>query len=166
MTIDTESSTPSNTQRLIGDLEFILRLLRPSIADDWFTVELTMPQLRVLFALRRHGECRMGAVASQLGTSMSSATGLIDRLVERGLVERWPDPGDRRSVVCHLSADGVELAERLLNLRRSVWEERLSGLTEDEANDAQRGLASLLEGLSRMQEQEIAASGHAEEQGS
>ena len=125
-----------------------------------------MPQLRVLFALRRHGECRMGAVASQLGTSLSSATGLIDRLVERDLVERWVDPGDRRSVVCRLSADGLELAEKLLTLRRSVWGERLSGLTEKEASGAQQGLASLLAGLSRMQEQETAASGHAEDQGS
>ena len=119
-----------------------------------------MAQLRALFALRRHGDCRMGTVASRLGTSMSSATGVIDRLVERGLVERRVDPEDRRSVVCRLSPEGLDLAERLLSLRRSVWEERLSALTQEEAAGAQRGLAILLEGLTRLQESASPAQEH------
>ena len=161
---DREAVSPHPTSRrappirrrngLIGDLEYILRLLRPSIHDDWFTVELTMPQLRALFALRRHGDCRMGIVANQLGTSLSTATGVIDRLVERGLVERWQDPADRRSNVCHLTQEGVDLAERLLTLRRREWEERLNGLTDDEAREAQRALTILLEGLERLGQEE------------
>ncbi len=156
-------ATDKITQRLIVDLEIILRLLRPSIADDWFTVELTMPQLRALFALRRHGDSRMGTVASQLGTSLSTSTGVIDRLVERGLVERWQDPDDRRSNVCRLTDEGIELAERLLNLRRREWEERLSGLTDDEASEAQRGLTMLLEGLARVEQSETTAAEAAED---
>ena len=155
-------SRPASTQRLIADLEVILRLLRPSIADDWFTVELTMPQLRALFALRRHGDCRMGRVASQLGTSLSSATGVIDRLVERGLVERWQDLDDRRSNICRLTPEGIDLAERLLNLRRREWEERLNELTPEEADGAQKGLATLLEGLTRLQETESAMASRTE----
>ncbi len=115
-----------------------------------------MPQLRALFALRRHGDCRMGIVANQLGTSLSTATGVIDRLVERGLVERWQDPADRRSNVCRLTLEGVDLAERLLTLRRRQWEERLGGLTSEEAGEAQRGLTVLLEGLERLAEQDDA----------
>ena len=95
----------------------------------------------------------MGIVANQLGTSLSTATGVIDRLVERGLVERWQDPADRRSNVCRLTPEGVDLAERLLTLRRREWEERLSGLTNEEAREAQRGLTVLLEGLERLVEQ-------------
>ena len=113
-----------------------------------------MPQLRALFALRRHGDCRMGVVASQLGTSLSSATGVIDRLVERGLVERWQDPADRRSNVCRLTPEGVEMAEQLLTLRRRAWEERLNALTPEEAEGAQRGLAILLKGLERVELEE------------
>lgn len=113
-----------------------------------------MPQLRALFALRRHGDCRMGIVANQLGTSLSTATGVIDRLVERGLVERWQDAADRRSNICRLTPAGVDLAERLLALRRREWEERLSGLTDEEAAEAQRGLTILLEGLTRLGQSE------------
>ncbi len=155
-------STDRITQRLIVDLEVILRLLRPSVHDDWFTVELTMPQLRALFALRRHGDSRMGVVANQLGTSLSTATGVIDRMVERGLVERWQDPADRRSNVCRLTPEGVDLAERLLTLRRREWGERLNGLTDEEAREAQQGLTILLEGLERLGQDEAAASEHEE----
>ena len=153
-------TTDKITQRLIVDLEVILRLLRPSVHDDWFTVELTMPQLRALFALRRHGDSRMGVVANQLGTSLSTATGVIDRMVERGLVERWQDPADRRSNVCRLTPEGVDLAERLLTLRRREWGERLNGLSDEEAREAQRGLTILLEGLERLGQDEAAASEH------
>ncbi len=155
-------TTDKITQRLIVDLEVILRLLRPSVHDDWFTVELTMPQLRALFALRRHGDSRMGVVANQLGTSLSTATGVIDRMVERGLVERWQDPADRRSNVCRLTPEGVDLAERLLTLRRREWGERLNSLSDEEAREAQRGLTILLEGLERLGQDEAAASEHEE----
>ena len=136
-------------QSLVVTLESILRALRSRIPEEWFSLELTTPQVRTLFALLREGESRMGSLASQLGVSLSSATGLVDRLVEKRLVERWVDPGDRRSVVVRLAAEGQDLVERLLHLRRSEWEERFSALTDAEVALAHEGLISLLDGLSR-----------------
>ena len=138
-----------SAQRLINDLELVLRALRSRIPEEWFDLELTMPQLRVLFVLLQNGDSRMGTLASQLGISLSSATGLADRLVEKKLLDRWVDPDDRRSVICRLSQSGRELAERLLYSRRSWWEERLAALTEEEVCRAQEGLRALLDGLDR-----------------
>jgi DNA-binding MarR family transcriptional regulator len=143
-----------SVQRLVNDLETVVRALRSQIPDEWFTLELTMPQVRALFALLQSGDARMGALAGQLGVSLSSATGLVDRLVEKGLVERWVDPDDRRSVVCRLSPAGQDLAERLLYLRRSSWVERLGRLTEEEVVRALEGLQPLVQGLSRSPESE------------
>ena len=137
-------------QRLVGDLESVLRALQSRIPEEWFTLELTMPQVRTLFALLRGGDTRMGTLASQLGVSLSSATGLVDRLLEKRLVERWVDPDDRRSVVVRLAAEGQDLVERLLYLRRSLWEDRLAGLTDQEIDQAQDGLRSLTDGLARL----------------
>ncbi|MBI2165218.1 MAG: winged helix-turn-helix transcriptional regulator [Chloroflexi bacterium] len=146
-------SSRASKEALINDviicLEEVLRRLRPGIPQEWFTTELTMPQLRGLFLLLRTGPCRMGAVAAGLAISLSSATGLVDKLVERGLVERWPDTEDRRSVVCALSGKGRELAERLLQFRRSQWEEKLKHLGKEELSAAAQGLASLLQSLGR-----------------
>ena len=139
-----------SAQRLINDLELVLRALRSHIPEEWFDLELTMPQVRVLFVLFQNGDSRMGTLASQLGISLSSATGLADRMVEKKLLDRWVDPDDRRSVICRLSQSGQELAERLLYSRRSWWEERLAALTEEEACQAQEGLRALLDGLDRI----------------
>ncbi|MBI4329106.1 MAG: MarR family transcriptional regulator [Chloroflexi bacterium] len=134
---------------VVGHLEEALQHLRSGIPQEWFTIELTMPQLRGLFVLLNDGPSRMGALAASLGVTLSSATGLVDKLVQGGLVERWPDPEDRRSVICALSPKGRELAERLLQLRRSQWEEKLGGLSEEELASATQGLDSLLRGLTR-----------------
>jgi DNA-binding MarR family transcriptional regulator len=136
-------------QRIVEEMERVLRALRSGIPQEWFTLELTMPQLRALFGLLEEGPSRMGSLASLLGMSLSGATGLMDRLVEKGLVERSVDPDDRRSVVCELSPQGRELAERLLQLRRTQWQERLSALTEEEAELALRGLQALAKGVAR-----------------
>ena len=56
----------------------------------------------------------------------------MDQLVEKGMVKRWTDPEDRRSVLCALTEDGKELAQRLLMERRSRWEEKLAPLSVEE----------------------------------
>jgi DNA-binding MarR family transcriptional regulator len=142
----------------VVELESVFRSLRSRIPEEWFTLELTMPQVRTLFTLLRGGDARMGTLASQLGVSLSSATGLVDRLVEKRLVERWVDPRDRRSVIVRLGAEGQDLVERLLYLRRSWWEERLSGLTDEEVERAYEGLRFLSEGLARLGPQDVESS--------
>lgn len=147
-----DAAREAGTQQVVRELEQILQALRSGIPQEWFTLELTMPQLRTLFVLLGEGSCRMGALAGTLGVSLSGATGLMDRLVEKGLAERSVDPDDRRSVVCGLSPSGRELAERLMQLRRIQWEERLGALTEDELACALRGLEALARGIARTRE--------------
>jgi len=74
----------------------------------------------------------MSELASALDVSMSRATGLVDRLVEKELVSRWPDQEDRRSVLCALTEQGSELGHGLLAARRSRWEEKLASLSQAE----------------------------------
>ena len=100
-----------------------------AVSQEWFTLRLRMPHVRILFLLIREGTLRMSDLASSLDVSMSGATGLVDRLVEQLFVNRWPDPEDRRSVLCSLTKDGKELGHRLLAERRSRWEERLAPMS-------------------------------------
>ena len=103
-----------------------------TVSPEWFTVDLTMPQARVVFLLMQKGIQRMNSLSFTLEISFSRATALMDQLVEKGMVERWTDPEDRRSVLCALTEDGKELAQRLLMERRSRWEERLASLSVEE----------------------------------
>ena len=60
-------------------------------------VDLSLPQYRVL-AFIAEGPAAASALAGKLAVSRPSVTALIDGLVARGLVERRPDPSDRRRV--------------------------------------------------------------------
>lgn len=61
------------------------------------------------------GRLRMSDLAAQVGLSTSGITTLVERLMTRGLMERNPDPGDRRALVVTLSDAGRALLTRQLS---------------------------------------------------
>jgi DNA-binding MarR family transcriptional regulator len=75
---------------------------------------------------------RVGELAGRIGIDDTTATRLVDRLVEAGLVERGPLAGDRRVTVVGLTADGVELAAQVEQRRQQFFSEALIALEPDE----------------------------------
>jgi DNA-binding MarR family transcriptional regulator len=75
---------------------------------------------------------RVGELAGRIGIDDTTATRLVDRLVEAGLVERGPLAGDRRVTVVGLTADGVELAAQVEQRRQQFFSEVLTALEPDE----------------------------------
>lgn len=65
-----------------------------------------MSHLHLMSMLDRHGELPMSQIAELLDVSDSNATGLIDRMEERGIVERVRHPEDRRVVHVRVSDAG------------------------------------------------------------
>lgn len=86
--------------------------------------EVSIGQIHVLWLLEHHGATPMTRLAGLLGVSLPAATGLIDRMAERGLVERAPDPLDRRKVVIRPGPAGRLALEQTEGLRR----DRLRGI--------------------------------------
>jgi DNA-binding MarR family transcriptional regulator len=72
---------------------------------------ISMTHFHVLTLLCHHGMQPMGRLAEILDASMSSATGIIDRMEERGLVERVRVPGDRRVVLVRPTEAGEALVD-------------------------------------------------------
>ncbi|WP_101254197.1 MarR family winged helix-turn-helix transcriptional regulator [Streptomyces barkulensis] len=73
---------------------------------------LTGAQARLLTLL--HHQCLpMREIARRLKCEPSNITGIVDRLESRGLVERRPDPADRRVKLAAATESGHETAERL-----------------------------------------------------
>lgn len=71
----------------------------------------------VLTALRRAGtpyQLSPGALLTQTLVTSGTMTNRIDRLAKRGLVERLPDPSDRRGVLVRLTAEGRDRADSAL----------------------------------------------------
>jgi DNA-binding MarR family transcriptional regulator len=85
--------------------EIIRRILesRPLHRGEF---DITLAQMRAMRAIGSQGACTMGELAGRLGISLSAATGLADRLVQQGMIERKPDPQDRRIVRVETSSAG------------------------------------------------------------
>ena len=128
--------------RQVLDLQtHLYKSLRP--AREWLEVDLTMPQLKVLFILYAEDGASMGRLAGALGVTLSTVTGIVDRLVEHAMVQRQEDPQDRRLVVCRLTPRAVSTVERLHQAGRL----RLGSVLADLALDELRTLAAGMEVL-------------------
>ncbi|MFF3375262.1 MarR family winged helix-turn-helix transcriptional regulator [Streptomyces sp. NPDC002680] len=91
---------------------------------------LTGAQARLL-SLLSLGPLPMRQLARKLRCEPSNVTGIVDRLESRDLVERRPDPSDRRVKLAACTEEGVRVARSLresLNFAR----EPLAGLSEEE----------------------------------
>ncbi|HHW41297.1 MAG TPA: MarR family transcriptional regulator [Syntrophomonadaceae bacterium] len=60
---------------------------------------LSAGEMMVLWKVNKRGFCRVTDLAQEICISPSTLTGILDRLVERGLLERFPDPDDRRVIL-------------------------------------------------------------------
>ncbi|MHB1004742.1 MAG: MarR family winged helix-turn-helix transcriptional regulator [Chloroflexota bacterium] len=110
--------------------------------DEWLHIDVTMPQLKALILIygSETGSVRMGQMAGALRVAMSTATGIVDRLVEQGLLERQEDPDDRRLVVVRLTDRGYETVER----PHRVSQRRMAGVLELLDTDDLRAMARAL----------------------
>lgn len=89
---------------------------------------LSMTHVHVLWLLEHHGAMAMSRLAEFLDVSLSNATGLIDRMEERGLVERVRVPDDRRVVLVRPAAGGRLALEENELVRREQMRTVLSQL--------------------------------------
>ena len=78
-----------------------------------------MPQAKTLHLVAAEGRIRMSVLATRLGVTLSTVSGLVERLVEAGCVVRHDDPVDRRQVVVTLTPEGDALIERFRDLNRT-----------------------------------------------
>jgi DNA-binding MarR family transcriptional regulator len=130
------------------------RELLPMVPKEWLHLNLTTPQLKVVLLLFISGPSRMSEIALALGVSLATATGVLDRLVERGLVIREGDPEDRRVVICRLSAEGEKLIGGLWQLSRDRAGELMRALTPSQLLLITQALEALLEASVATQEEQ------------
>jgi len=69
-----------------------MSMLKCASSERVLRLGISMAQLHILYTLQRTGEMPMSRLAELLNVSLSNATGLIDRIEERGLVERTRVP--------------------------------------------------------------------------
>jgi DNA-binding MarR family transcriptional regulator len=104
---------------VIGRISRLAVRFDDAIRDGLRDVGLQPDEYDVLATLRRSGEpfelCPRDLLATMM-VSSGTMTHRLDKLEQRGLVRRRPDPDDRRSVLVALSPEGRELVDRAADL--------------------------------------------------
>jgi len=103
---------------------------------------------RIGLLLQGHREpLSMGDLGEMLNVPLSTATRMVDWLVESGFVVRLPDPEDRRVVRVGLSRNGQELYQTITDFMRQQTEQILHQFSEDERVNLVLLLRKLLKAL-------------------
>jgi DNA-binding MarR family transcriptional regulator len=114
--------------------------LQKNVMQDWQSLNMTMAQVKVIITLSFKGPTAISKVAEALSISHPTASHLVDRLVQAGLVERVELATDRRSTLARLTEAGEALAQRL-------WQGRMDQLHYCLAQLDEQDFAALLQGL-------------------
>lgn len=105
--------------------------------------EMSTADLRILRVLRDQGSSPMNRFASETMLSPPTITGVVDKLEERGLVERVRNPEDRREILIAITQKGTITLTMGEELHKRFLDRSLSVLSDAEL----RQLASLMKKL-------------------
>jgi len=125
--------------RIIEAQRRMNRVIRERTLDSWVKLNLTIPQLKSLFYVSRHGRVNLSGLASGIRVTPANVTGIADRLVEQGLLTRTPDPDDRRVSWLRATDKGKTLINDLREGRAQEMRRILDKLTEEELSTVARG---------------------------
>lgn len=117
------------------------RRLRHAIAED----TLTIGQYSLLKLLFDYQSLAVGEIADQLGMSLASASGMIDRLVHANLIIRTRSEIDRRVVTVSLTDDGRQQIEHHFAQRKEFLRRLFMNMSEDDL----KTLQSLIERMEK-----------------
>ncbi len=101
------------TGKLIHDQILKIQSQYLSCCEAGPLADLSVAQLHVIRVIRSHGEMAMSELADQVGVSPPSASAMVDRLVEKGVLCREHSTEDRRKVVVRISPEGERKAEEV-----------------------------------------------------
>lgn len=104
----------------------------PEQTSSLLESNITLQQFRVLLHVFSRGSTPISGVADALGIRPNVATGMIQRLVERGLIERREDPGDRRIRLLSVTDHGLALIDELNTIVSAKRREILEHLSDEQ----------------------------------
>lgn len=137
-------------------LNDVARLLRTYANHKAAQFGITRAQWAVLVRLDRSEGLNQSELAEMLDLQPITLTRLLDKLCDSGLIERRPDPADRRAKRLFLTAAARPLLERLSALGEETMANALAGVDSDSIEGMIAELAVVKENLRRLIQQRSA----------
>jgi DNA-binding MarR family transcriptional regulator len=116
----------ANDETLAEAFWSVARQLRDTSQETLAPWDITPSHLRALRVLKRHGIMRLSELSDHLHIAPRSTTEVVDALESRGLVQRRPDPGDRRATLVEVTEDGASVLDAI-RAARGTEAERVFG---------------------------------------
>ncbi|HEX5404747.1 MAG TPA: MarR family transcriptional regulator [Pseudonocardiaceae bacterium] len=135
----------STDDSLADAFRSVARRLRQASVESLARWDLTPSQFRALRVLLRHQTIRPSELSEHLRIAPRSTTEVLDDLEAKGLVERRPDPQDRRATRVRPTERGTELAAAISADRGSEAERVFDRLTPDDRAHLTRILRQLVD---------------------
>jgi DNA-binding MarR family transcriptional regulator len=111
---------PALTDQILDELEPLIARQRRAIYKAGCLLAISSTQLHVLFLLAAEGPQPMSRLAEALGVSLPNVSGIVERMVEHGHVERTRDDDDRRLVVVGMTDAGRQALDEMDLVRRAT----------------------------------------------
>ncbi|ADJ26885.1 transcriptional regulator, MarR family [Dehalogenimonas lykanthroporepellens BL-DC-9] len=139
-----ESRKAELIEQLTDSHQRFFRTIRPIVPQEWLSLDMTMSQLKVALFLATEGPSRVSVLASFLGVSTATMTGITDRLFQHEFIVRHTDPADRRAVICELSAEGKGIIEQMWEVGATQMRQLLEKMTVSQLEHMRQGVEDLL----------------------
>jgi DNA-binding MarR family transcriptional regulator len=121
----------------------VARRLRQVTREALAPWDITPAQFRAIGTLVRHGTMRLSELSDHLRIAPRSTTEVVDALQEHGLVQREPDPHDRRATLVRLTDRGSEIATAIRATRDAGAEDFFARLPPPDRAELARILRAL-----------------------
>ena len=104
--------------------------------EQWIELDMKFSkfELFTMLFLDKRKEITMTELVEYINSPMSTATGIVDRLVKNGYVNRERSETDRRIVILRLTVEGSQLIKKLKDMISEYLSLVLDDLTEEEKN--------------------------------
>lgn len=142
----TEETGPDQTgpdETLADAFRSVSRQLRETSQETLAPWDINPSQFRALRMLNHHGAIRLSDLSGRLHIAPRSATEVVDALESRGLVERRPDPSDRRATLVEVTAHGTGVLGAIRAARGTEAERIFDRLTPADRDHLARILRQL-----------------------
>lgn len=139
-------------QTVVDQYDLIVRQLTATRSAGIVESSVTMAQLKVLMLLSAKAETGMSELATSLHLSLSTVSGLVEKLVENDLATRHTDTEDRRHVLVSLTSQGGTFLDRFQELGKDTLRALLEQLTADEVECVAEAMNVLIRAAERVTE--------------
>jgi DNA-binding MarR family transcriptional regulator len=138
---------PDPTNVIIADFRAAMTQLKCASSERLLRLGVSMAQLHIMFTLERSGEMTMSRLADVLNVSLSNATGLIDRLEERGYIDRQRVPTDRRIVLVRVTPNGESMLRQVDTLSDELLRSVLTRLPGSQLRAVAHAISALRDAI-------------------